>query len=204
MNLRDPEKLGLMRDMFSKIVEDKNHYKYVGFCGNTGSGKTTAIECLKDIFGETSIGEYNAETKLREGCKVIFGMTDAQVYDNSNDIIPRLNVSSNEILRWIESVSRSLVPDVFISDAIDKMQNGRHPINCLGDLKYPDEIRQFKQLKDSVVIKITRDTETSGYSSSEYDHLVQNNGSMTDLTRKILKIILKNCPEKNAILFFEN
>lgn len=71
----------------------------IGITGGRGHGKSTAANVLKKEFGFI---EYSFAEPLKEICKQMFGLSDAQVYGDyevKDKIDERLGVSPREILQ---------------------------------------------------------------------------------------------------------
>lgn len=161
----------------------------LGLLGRKGVGK--------DLIADYLVKKYNYRklafaTPLKEGCKVLFGFTHDQVYGSGRDQIDsRLGVTPRAILQMIGT---DLVREKFGEEFwIDRALLGRDlSRTVISDVRFRNEVGRIQEAGGKI-IKIIRPGLTQDDHSSEqgidslltYDHLIVNDGDLTDLYQKI-------------------
>lgn len=181
------------------IRKSINRYKLrktiiIGFTGKKGSGKSTAVEALKDEFGGV---EYSLAGTLKVVCKELFNLTDKQVTDpiQKERIDDRIGISPRVIMQRIGNEFRTYIPNLFpeikfnhtlwlnIFDEYLKNTNDR--IIWVPDVRYEDECAFIKD-KGGYIIHIYRNRNMQSIEDVTSQHTSENQ----DLSRYYNRIIM--------------
>ena len=151
--------------------------------GKARSGKDTAAEMI--------LKEYQVRTfAFADDVKTIaykhFG------WHGEKDELGR------KLLQDIGTTGRNYNRDIWVSKVVDKIQecSSDNQLAVVTDTRYPNEIQRIKhEFSDVVTVRITRDSveklkhpsETALDQWTDWDYLVENNGSLEEFQRKVLK-----------------
>lgn len=105
-----------------------------------------------------------------------------------------------KLLQDIGTAGRNYNRDIWADKTVDRIQeySSDNQLAVVTDTRYPNEIQRVKhEFSDVVTIRITRDSveklkhpsETALDQWTDWDYIVENNGSLEEFQRKILKII---------------
>jgi len=135
----------------------------IGLLGNKGCGKDTLADYLvkdKDFI------KYNFATPIKEISKILFNLTDNQLYGNDKDIIDkRWNVSPRIIFQRIgtefgQDILLKLFPELEIKQIWLKLfeiflENNSDKNIVVSDVRFKHEVEYLKS-KNFNIIKINR------------------------------------------------
>lgn len=176
--------------------------KIIAFHGPAASGKTTCCQMLK----ARGYQEYNFADPLKHICKVLFNLTDQQLYnqDAKESFDERLGTTPRRILQAVGTeLFRIRLPEVlpelkyssiWINLAKEKFQRDEG-FYVIGDCRFPDEIKAVQDA-GGIVIGLVRsnnrssDTPVHVSETCHYDlcNMVVDNSSLT--MEELKKIIL--------------
>ena len=162
--------------------------KVILLSGKARSGKGTAAEVI--------LGKYQGKAfAFADDIKTIaynyFG------WHGEKDALGR------KLLQGIGTTGRNYNRDIWVNDTIDRIQwwtrqSSDNQLAVVTDTRYPNEIQRIKhEFSDVVTIRITRDSveklkhpsETALDQWTDWDYVVENNGTREEFQRKILEIM---------------
>ena len=177
----------------------------IGFTGNIGAGKTTAANFICNCFG---FQHYNFADPIKKFALSV-GFDEKNVNGcvaEKNAVNGRMGISGREFMRKFGTeICRDVLPKVMPTmgniwiKAFDKAF-----IRCekkgmvVGDVRFLDEAAAIKK-NGGIVIRIERkstDNNVSTHTSDttlrqiEEDYTVENDGALSELQTKIMKIIV--------------
>ena len=105
-----------------------------------------------------------------------------------------------KLLQDIGTIGRNYNRDLWANKTVDRIQEWSrdNQLAVVTDTRYPNEIQRVKrEFSDVVTIRITRDSveklkhpsETALDQWTDWDYLVENNGSLEEFQKKILEIM---------------
>ena len=108
-----------------------------------------------------------------------------------------------KLLQDIGTAGRNYNRDIWADKMVDRIQewslcSSDNQLAVVTDTRYPNEIQRIKhEFSDVVTIRITRDSveklkhpsETALDQWTDWDYLVENNGSLEEFQKKILEIM---------------
>lgn len=175
----------------------KRNVKIYILSGKSGCGKTQVANYIinyYDKYNKKGISLAYADY-LKDYAKRILG------WDGKEETKPRtfLQQIGSELIK--EHVNKDLVVDRLLDDI--EVFSYFYDVIVISDARFIDEINLVKnKYKDSISINIVRDqenkltleeknhdTETSLDSYNDYDHVIKNNGTLTQLEKKVIDII---------------
>lgn len=164
-------------------------------------GKDTAAEYLEKKY-PGKVKRVSFADKLKTVCMDMFGLSYEQCYGTKKQketVDSRYGLTPREIMQGVGDKMRQIVPSiwmdtVFYSTIPQELAKG---YDCLvvSDVRYPNEADKIHEVGGTVV-KIIRDaggvdvgtshpSETSMLNYTNYDFLIDNNGSFEDFFKKI-------------------
>ena len=156
--------------------------------GKARSGKGTAAEViLKKYTGAT----FAFADDIKMIAYVYFG------WHGGKDKLGR------KLLQDIGTAGTNYNRDIWADKVVDRiqewsLQSSDNQLAVVTDTRYPNEIQRIKhEFSDVVTIRITRDSveklkhpsETALDQWTDWDYLVENNGSLEEFQKKILEIM---------------
>ncbi len=168
----------------------------IGIAGPAGCGKDTAADMLTNNF---SFDRYSFATPIKDAIKAIFPhIADARLYGNKKeDIIPDLGVSARHMLQTLGTDwGREMVhPDIWLKAAESHIEAHSNSYFVIPDVRFDNEA-EFIRDNDGAMICITRKdsadvivhSSEEGITRSMNDYVVQNNGTIEELHKKIRAI----------------
>lgn len=180
----------------------------IGITGHKFNGKDTTADYIVSKYGYTKL---SFAAPMKEAAKIIFGLTDKQVYGDEKEVIDSYwKITPREILQtfgtdcfrdtfgnkfphigkqfWIMSAKRQL--DKLIDSGIHKI--------VIADVRFPNEV-DFIKSYGGKIFKVTRDLNKQQLFSSHsseasidtivFDKLFHNNGTIDDLHNKIDEVL---------------
>jgi|ERR1700678_1160326 len=175
----------------------------IGLLGHKESGKTTIANYLIQYqFIKISFSD-----PLKQICKILFQFTDQQLYGNDKEIVDSTwNVSPRTIMQYIgTNIFRNqmgIIPNINDNFWVKLFELNVNQLNksknlVIDDIRFQNEIDKIIELK-GIVIKITRphnnfDNHISevGIDNLSGSYEINNDGTLSDLYKKIDKIIAK-------------
>lgn len=178
--------------------------KLIGLSGRMGVGKSTAIECIRDL--------QQNYVHLIKFAQPLYDIQEA-IYRRINTVYkrPESFVKDRKLLQWLGTewgrgqVSDTLWVDLWRTEAHYIMENFSSHIIVCDDVRFDNEVEVIKSLGGTIILLESDkadsriDTKTgiaghvseSGISLNKVDHVIQNNGSVDDLKKSLSSIILK-------------
>lgn len=166
----------------------------IGLLGRQGVGKDLIASYLIARYGyqKRSIAE-----PLKEGSRIIFGLSQDQVDGPSKDIIDqRFSKTPREILQHLGTnvIRKVYGHDFFIDQALNLVP----PRTVISDLRFQNEVWKVKQ-RGGLVIKVIRPgirqdehpSETGIDLINDHDYLLINDQTQDELYKQLDRLILK-------------
>jgi hypothetical protein len=184
----------------------------IGLAGKKRSGK--------DTVGNYLIQHYNFIKRgfadpLKEACKIIFNLSDSQVYGNNKEVIdnrwettPRkiLQVVGTELFRErLSELFPNIQDKIWLRNFEIWYNNIKNRINVsVVDMRFLNEINLIKKL-DGKTILVRRDamntidnhsSENEFLTYNKFDYIIDNNSTFQNLYLRIDEIMLSLGIEK--------
>jgi hypothetical protein len=126
----------------------------IGFTGAAGAGKSTAAQYLVERYGAR---RFSFATPLKEMAKMIYGLSDAQVYgtqEQKETIDPRHGKSPRELLQFLgtDVCRKWLGPDVWATAALRGLN--LLDLNVCDDVRFDNEAAMIRE-RGGVVIGLS-------------------------------------------------
>ena len=169
----------------------------IGFTGSMGSGKSTAIECLKEI-------------QVKQVSNIKFAQPLYDIQEAIYSIIktvhqrPSTFIKDRKLLQWLgtewgrDTISKTLWIDLWKRDVEYLQQNYPSRIIVSDDVRFENEVDTVKSLggyiikiesnKDRIVKEGTGHSSELGISSEKIDYIIENNGTLDDLKTSLLTL----------------
>lgn len=165
-------------------------------CGKARHGKDTTALAIKKAYGDKKVINLSYGSYIKEFAKNISD------WDGSEETKPR------ELLQHLgtEVIRNNIDKDFFIKRLCNdiRVYSYYFDVITISDARFPDEIITPKKLFDDVItIKVVRSnfdtnltleeqkhsTETALDEFDDYDYVIENNGTIDELDKKVLKIV---------------
>ena len=180
----------------------------VGFIGEMGHGKSTAAEFLCQNFGYV---EYSFARPLKEGVKILFSLSDSQVYtEQKNEVDPRWNISPRVMLQKLgtelfrEKLSEYLPQlsnihsTLWIANFLRWFRDHQNSRVVVSDCRFQDEAACLKDC-NFVLIRMVRPTHAVPHATPTFpqhasesvqkiiqvDDTIINDGTLHDLYLRV-------------------
>lgn len=167
----------------------------IGINGKKGSGKDTIGEYLVDNYGFTRLSFADA---LKRMCSDLYNIDLDCFYNVDLKEVPLVE-HNNKTPRWVlqntAELFRQIEPDYWVKSVISQVKNGNNYVIC--DLRHKNEVDYL-----DVTMKVVR--ENTPYNNEDdhisendlndfnFDIVIQNDDSLTDLYKKIDYIMKKD------------
>ena len=153
--------------------------------GKARSGKDTAAEVIAEYYDAAT---FAFADDIKTIAYNYFG------WHGEKDELGR------KLLQDIGTAGRNYNRDLWANKTVDRIQEWSrdNQLAVVTDTRYPNEIQRVKrEFSDVVTIRITRDSvkklkhpsETALDQWTDWDYLVENNGSLEEFQKKILDIM---------------
>ena len=167
--------------------------------GKKRVGKDTVADILEKYLGGSNFERFSIASYLKRGVAALVNKSQAElekgkdVLDLSNGVTPRdLYKSIGDLIR------DSLGKTFFINTLIEEVLKSQKKIVIISDMRYRHEYEELKKL-DPVFIRIknknlpkddhTSETDLDSITDSEFNYVIENEGTISDLEKKVLEII---------------
>ena len=166
----------------------------IGLAGKARAGKTTAADY---IAAKHEIHSYAFADPLKAAACQLFGITPQMAYGTGGydreQIVTQWGISVREMLQKLgtECMRMNFGADFWTKRAEIAADQHRHLI--ISDLRFDNEAAWVKS-KGGIVINITRESclnsqHASEMGINEYDHQIENNGSVFILHAQLTEIL---------------
>ena len=165
-------------------------------CGKARHGKDTTALAIKKAYGDKKVINLSYGSYIKEFAKNISD------WDGRDETKPR------ELLQHLgtEVIRNNIDEDFFIKRLCNdiRVYSYYFDVITISDARFPDEIITPKKLFDDVItIKVVRSnfdtnltleeqkhsTETALDGFDDYDYVIENNGTIDELDKRVLKIV---------------
>lgn len=182
----------------------------IGFAGKKQSGKTTAVNIIKEKFKDRVI-ILNFGDAVKESLRPIFHFTDEELYGDKKEVINEFwGITPRNIMQFFATeLMRQQISDkykniggniwVLSLEYQIKQITDKNKIILIGDLRFKNEYDMIKKYNGLTVRinKNIKDNEFSNHISehdldnSDFDYEIENNESMETYKTKIIDLISK-------------
>lgn len=165
-------------------------------CGKARHGKDTVALAIKKAYSDKKVINLSYGSYIKEFARNISD------WDGSDETKPR------ELLQHLgtEIIRNQIDKDFFIKRLCNdiRVYSYYFDVITISDARFPDEVIMPKKMFDDVIaIKVVRDNFETSLSSKEqnhstetaldefddYDYVIENNGSIEELDKKVFKIV---------------
>lgn len=185
----------------------------LGLIGEKGHGKDTVGNYLKEHHYPNLL-EFNFADPMKEAVKNIFDFSHEQVHDQKlkETIDPRWGITPRRALEVVGTELfqydiRNHIPEL---DQLGRTfwvyrfkiwyQKQINPKILIKDIRFPHEHNSLKEINATTIKIYNPNIKNNGNHASEteqvlienYDYLIINNGTLSDLYKKIDKIMSNN------------
>lgn len=179
----------------------------IGLGYKARSGKDTIAEFLarEYHFHHTAFSH-----SLKEAARVIFGLTDAQLYGDEKEKLDLFwDDSPRRILQLLgtECVRKGYRDDVWIKSVARRIFGHRehaHGHWVISDVRFPNEARAI-QSWGGIVVRVDRDnrdsmanaahaSELAMNSFTAWDDVIENHGTFEQLEEQVISLLVKHNP----------
>lgn len=182
----------------------------IGFAGKKQSGKTTAVNIIKERFKDRII-ILNFGDAVKESLKPIFHFTDEELYGDKKEVVnefwgitPRniMQFYATELMRQqISDKYKNIGSNVWVMSLeyqIKKITE-KDKIILIGDLRFKNEFNMIKKY-NGLTVRINKDIKDNEFSDhisehdlddSVFDYKIDNNGNIEEYKIKINDLIDK-------------
>jgi hypothetical protein len=195
--------------------KEMTHFaRVVCFTGKIGTGKSTSVDIVEDVFD--NVVSINFADNLKHiACDL--GFNEDHVYGNQiekNTVDPYYKMSPRQFMQLFGTeIGRVASSQVFpegtpfrehglwlsstAREVTELLNDGETELVCIGDGRFPNEIEWVRSI-GGIVINIVRDndlaTEEEKAHASEQQELycdfrINNNGSFVDLKRNLIEVL---------------
>jgi len=178
----------------------------IGLLGKKQSGKTTVADYVHTYHGFV---EITFAYCLKQVCKMIFNLSDDQLYGSSKEVVdPTWQVSPRVLMQTVgtdlfRNTLSTIIPschNIWIRNLLLRVQSIPDGTNIVvSDCRYTDEVTALKEM-GAIIIKLERsknvelDThESECINDIPYDYCIQNDGGLDDLFISVDTILSHNC-----------
>jgi hypothetical protein len=175
----------------------------IGFAGKATSGKDTAGTYFIDNY---QFLHYYFAKPLKEGAKIMFGLTDEQVL-NKEKIIEPWGKSPRQIYQLLGTeVGRGIDTNVWVKNAQMFIKNACGRSVVITDVRFSNEALWIRE-QGGVVVYIERDQPTieefghsseNGLVDDDIDIYIDNDGTIEDLHNKLGELVHERFAEERG------
>ena len=175
----------------------------IGIAGKATSGKDTAGKYFIDNY---QFLHYYFAKPLKEGAKIMFGLTDEQLL-NKEKVIEPWGRSPRQIYQLLGTeVGRSIDTNVWVKNAQMFIDNSCGRSVVITDVRFSNEALWIRE-QGGVVVYIERDQPTieefghsseNGLVDDDIDIYVKNDGTIEDLHNKLGELVHERFAEERV------
>ena len=168
----------------------------IGISGKAGAGKDTLGKYLCD---EYRCMHYYFAKPLKEGAKIMFGLSDEQI-ENKEKVIEPWGISPRKIYQLLGTeVGRGIDVNIWVKNAEMFVKSVAGHTVVITDVRFDNEAFWIRN-RGGVVINIVRDQDDivenrhsseGGLKPDNIDLTIHNNGSIEDLCNEVTYMIQK-------------
>jgi hypothetical protein len=177
----------------------------IGFLGQKRVGKDTCADYLVEKYG---FQKYAMATPMKDAIKIIFKLSDEQLYGNAKEIVdPRWGVTPRELMNFIGVDTLKIrlpelypqIGDVYVKHLEIILQENPESSFAMSDLRFQTDVDAIKKL-GGIIVKVTRPqlinkdqhiSEKGIENIHGIDYEIVNDSSVAGLQVKVKEIIQK-------------
>jgi hypothetical protein len=130
--------------------------RIIGFHGKVGCGKDTAVEIIKQEYGENNVEHLSFAKPLKDVVKLGFNLTDEQVYDPIKKELPihgNTHITPRMLLQqWGTDILRPILGnDIFTRSVLNKIKESDKRIVVISDVRFDNEAELVRLQGGSIV-----------------------------------------------------
>lgn len=177
----------------------------LGITGKAGVGKDTLAGIFVDVFGFKR--DYFARS-LKEGCKVMFGLTQEQLEDRGlkEKVIPFWGMSPRKMMQLLgtEAGRNVFGEDVWVKSLINRIEQDQRSnadnLYVISDVRFENEAEAIRNmggyivhLKSDILVTTSESAHASeaGIQQLPNDFEIINNGTVRDLTSAAAELLVQ-------------
>ena len=171
----------------------------IGIAGKKGSGKDTAGQYLISKHG---FRRYAFGDPVKEVCRLLFGFTDEQLYGTQKEEMTEFGIRPREAFQKIgtefgRQQLHNLLPDLRVKEGelwidIFRRECPNDKLIVVTDVRFQNEADAIKEKGGIILYVVREDCERDCHESEridvEYEHLLENNGTLEEFYDKIDRI----------------
>lgn len=171
----------------------------LGILGRKGVGKDLISDYLTTRYGYNKVAFAST---LKDATKVLFGFNNDQLYGDQKEVIdPRWGISPRQAFQWLGTdifriKVQELIPKIEDKFWIESALSNTTEKIVISDVRFANEVRTIRE-RGGKVIKVVREgiprddhvSEKGIDLITEYDFIINNQGTIEDLYQKIDQII---------------
>lgn len=181
----------------------------IGMIGKAGSGKDTAADHLVSKYGFVKIAFADP---LKRSVQMVFNIDDETMYNREKREEPLAEWPGWSVRKLLQFVGTELFrnnidEDIWVKNCASRSINNN--LSVISDVRFKNEVGNFRTILNAKgrkikFIKVERPNLVNGAPSGiqnhaseahvdelEYDYLIVNDGSLSDLYKKIDEIVEK-------------
>jgi len=168
----------------------------IGISGKAGAGKDTLGKYLCD---EYRCMHYYFAKPLKEGAKIMFGLSDEQI-ENKEKVIEPWGISPRKIYQLLGTeVGRGIDVNIWVKNAEMFVKSVAGHTVVITDVRFDNEAFWIRN-RGGVVINIVRDQDDivenrhsseGGLKPDNIDLTIHNNGTIADMCNEVTYMIQK-------------
>jgi len=168
----------------------------IGISGKAGAGKDTLGKYLCD---EYRCMHYYFAKPLKEGAKIMFGLSDEQI-ENKEQVIEPWGISPRKIYQLLGTeVGRGIDVNIWVKNAEMFVKSVAGHTVVITDVRFDNEAFWIRN-RGGVVINIVRDQDDivenrhsseGGLKPDNIDLTIHNNGTIADMCNEVTYMIQK-------------
>ena len=168
----------------------------IGISGKAGAGKDTLGKYLCD---EYRCMHYYFAKPLKEGAKIMFGLSDEQI-ENKEQVIEPWGISPRKIYQLLGTeVGRGIDVNIWVKNAEMFVKSVAGHTVVITDVRFDNEAFWIRN-RGGVVINIERDSKDiyesrhsseGGLKPDNIDLTIHNNGTIADMCNEVTYMIQK-------------
>ena len=167
--------------------------------GKKRVGKDTVADILEKYLGGSNFERFSIASYLKRGVAALVNKSQSELEKGKDVLNISSGVTPRDLYKSIGDLIRdSLGKTFFINTLIEEVFKSQKKIVVISDMRYRHEYEELKKL-DPVFIRIknknlpkddhTSETDLDSIPDSEFNYVIDNEGTISDLENKVLEII---------------
>jgi len=174
----------------------------IGIMGKKRSGKDTLADVVCDHMGTARCHKYNLATPIKDACRILFHMSDSQLYDHDSKETPdpRWGGSTpRQLFQWLgtDIFRNQLDRDFWLKHAKMYIEQSNYDTILIPDIRFKNEMDFIRSFPRNCIIHVKRndksirdqhesETFVDEVPSDSVDFIIVNNGDLSDYKKNIM------------------